>query len=162
MVAMGLTNCRGGLGFDRLIAGDGDDRVSGGAHGDDLFGGFGIDLLFGGTGDDTLQGGPGRDELFGGTMEDVLSGGLNNDDLTGGGGADVFIFAPGDGSDQITDFVNGTDRLDLRAFSFAGFAAVVAVSDDTARGLRLDLPGDGVVYVAGLTLATLTSGDVLL
>ncbi len=40
-----------------------------------------------------------------------------NDTITGGAGADTFVFASGDGSDTITDFENGTDKIDLSAVS---------------------------------------------
>jgi Ca2+-binding RTX toxin-like protein len=39
-----------------------------------------------------------------------------DDILTGGAGADLFVFADGDGADVITDFGDG-DRIDLRAVS---------------------------------------------
>jgi Ca2+-binding RTX toxin-like protein len=82
--------------------------------------------------------------------------------MTGGTGVDTFVFARGQGTDRVTDFVNGVDRLDLRAFDFANVAAVKAVASANGLGLRIDVPGEGVLFVHGLTLATLTAGDVLL
>jgi serralysin len=75
---------------------------------------------------------------------------------------DTFVFSRGQGTDRVTDFVNNVDKLDLRAFDFANLAAVKAVSDAAAFGLKIDVPGEGVIFVQGLTLALLSAGDVLL
>lgn len=52
--------------------------------------------------------------LWGGAGDDTITGGAGNDSLAGGAGADVFIFAPLQGQDTITDFTNG-DQIDLSA-----------------------------------------------
>jgi hemolysin type calcium-binding protein len=59
----------------------------------------------------------GNDTLDGGAGADRLVGGAGSDRLTGGAGADVFVFDSKVGTDNITDFVSGTDKL---AFSQAG------------------------------------------
>lgn len=129
-----------------LLSGNaGDNRLSGGGGRDTLIGGAGDDRLFGGKGADTLRGGPG---------DDILVGGAGNDRLTGGGGADVFVIAPGDGRDRVTDF-SAEDRLDLTAFGFDSFAEVQATI--TARGdtLRLALDESLVILdTAGLVALT--------
>lgn len=43
-------------------------------------------------------------------------GGTGDDTLTGGAGADTFVFAPGDGSDTITDFETDDDTINLSQF----------------------------------------------
>jgi Ca2+-binding RTX toxin-like protein len=61
-----------------------------------------------------IVGGSGSDTLTGGSGSDVLIGGAGNDTLTGGGGADVFKFVtPSGGTDRITDFVSGTDKIEI-------------------------------------------------
>ena len=52
-------------------AGDGGDRLDGGAGDDQLYGGAGNDALLGGDGNDTLQGGLGDDTLDGGNGNDT-------------------------------------------------------------------------------------------
>ena len=54
--------------------------------------------------------------LAGGAGDDTITGGTGNDSLAGGAGADVFIFAPGGGTDTITDFASG-DTIDLSALT---------------------------------------------
>jgi serralysin len=82
-------------------------------------GGLGNDLLFGKDGDDLLFGGFATDSLFGGNGNDTLQGDFGTDRFTGGLGADVFRFASvldlatGPNSDNITDFTQGEDVIDL-------------------------------------------------
>ena len=74
-------------------------------------GGLLNDVINGGGGSDHLYGGAGVDRLNGGTGRDTLDGGLGNDFLTGGAGADDFIFGLLSGTDHITDFNPGEDRI---------------------------------------------------
>jgi Ca2+-binding RTX toxin-like protein len=107
----------GGASSDVLI-GDGDvmkDNAKGGA--DTLEGGSGDDWLYGDarTWSSTVTGGD--DKLYGGNGNDHLIGGGGADLLSGGAGADRFVFEPGSGHDEITDFSRSErDRIDLRAF----------------------------------------------
>ena len=94
------------------LTGTGDNDIINGRGGDDtLDGGAGADALSGGAGVDSLIGGAGNDTLVGGSGADILTGGLD---------ADRFVFSvladsrPG-ASDLITDFVHGTDIVDLSA-----------------------------------------------
>jgi Ca2+-binding RTX toxin-like protein len=152
----------GGTGADKIRGGAGDDTLFGDGGADILRGGLGDDALDGGTEADQMFGGLGDDSLAGGTGADLLRGGEGDDRLTGGTGVDTFVFTRGQGTDRITDFLNGTDKLDLRAFDFANVAAVKALASASSFGLRIDVPGEGVVFVQGLTLTTLSAGDVLL
>jgi Ca2+-binding RTX toxin-like protein len=112
----------GGADDDTLDGGDGDDALSGdegaddlvgGKSDDDLSGGAGKDFLDGGKHDDTLDGGNGSDELSGGSGEDRLVDGGGVDILSGGDDADTFVlYADGD-TDEITDFEDGLDQIDL-------------------------------------------------
>ncbi len=64
-------------------------------------------------------GGAGNDTLIGNDVGNVLRGNGGADTLTGNGGADVFMYGNVNesttlASDTITDFVVGTDKIDLR------------------------------------------------
>jgi len=61
-------------------------------------------LVVAGKGNDALTGSGGDDLLIGGTGHDVLAGGAGNDILVSGSGDDVFRFATGGGHDVI---ING-------------------------------------------------------
>jgi hypothetical protein len=82
-------------------------------------GSSGNDVLTGNALANIISGAGGNDILDGRGGNDILSGGGGNDTLTGGAGDDRFLFAPGFGSDIITDFSAGAltdDRIDLTAF----------------------------------------------
>jgi trimeric autotransporter adhesin len=79
----------------------------------DLTGNNLANTLQGNDGDNFLYGMSGNDKLIGGGGSDTLRGGLGTDKLTGGAGADIFVFEARGGNDTITDFVSGTDKIDL-------------------------------------------------
>ena len=84
---------------------------------DKLYGQSGNDHLEGGSGHDRLYGGSGHDKLYGQSGNDKLYGGSGNDKLTGGSGSDVFVFEKKSGSDTITDFRTGHDKVDVSGLS---------------------------------------------
>jgi Ca2+-binding RTX toxin-like protein len=144
------------------------ETVIGSAAGDTMTGGTsqfytdGIGLrsytLDGGAGDDTITagsaalimlGGAGNDTLIGGAADDRLTGGIGADQLTGGGGSDRFIFGLGDSvagaADSISDFVGGSDLLDLTALA----PAVVSILDygGSALVFAKDAAGNDVLQL---------------
>jgi Ca2+-binding RTX toxin-like protein len=86
----------------------------------------------------------------GGAGADRLAGGKQDDRLEGGAGADVFRFAPGSDADRVDDWTPGEDRIDLRAFDFAGRGEALA---------RASQAGDDVVIDLGAWEATITLLD---
>lgn len=111
--AEGADTLIGGGGADTLIGGFGVDQLRGGGGRDKMNGGAGQDFVAGNGGADQLRGGGGRDDLEGGGGADELNGGRGADELTGGGGRDVFQFTTGDGFDRITDFQQGSDKIEI-------------------------------------------------
>ena len=114
----------------------GNTTVTTGTGNDTITGGLGIDTIVGGTGNDTISGGAGAD---------ILTGGNGLDTLTGGAGADDFLLTAV-GLDTITDFVSGTDDLDVVGTGLAfGANAVVAGETITSAGAAISL---AVIYDA--------------
>jgi Ca2+-binding RTX toxin-like protein len=175
----------GGDGDDTLIGGPGQDKLDGGVGTDTadystkwgsvvvaLNGATETTVTVGGVAEDTVRnienvnGGRGNDILTGDELGNKLSGGGGNDILDGGGGvdnrlyggagADLFRHRPGGGADQIFDFEDNVDTIDLRGYGFASVAdalrfaveegAVPSVTFEFSRG-TFDFPvGDMTLY----------------
>ena len=175
----GADSLEGGAGNDTLTGGNGNDTLRGGGENDTLSGGDGADSLFGDAGADTISGGAGNDAIEGGADADRLLGEAGNDtiagdagadtiiggagvdSMTGGADADVFVIATGDsglasnGLDVITDFVVGTDTIDVTLTS--GGTAVTTI-DASVFTLATDIANtDG--YAQALTAATTALND---
>jgi len=121
------------------------NTLTGTALNDVINGLGGNDTITGLAGNDTLNGGTGNDNLDGGADNDVLIGDAGVDTMTGGAGSDTFLYGAITDSgttaatrDRITDFVVGTDTIDVsaidantnvggnQAFTFIGAAAFSA------------------------------------
>lgn len=158
---------------ENVSSGNGSDRLTGNALGNNLTAG---------GGNDTLSGAAGNDTLIGGSGNDALTGGAGNDVMTGGSGVDSFIFDAalgGSNIDQISDFNVVDDTIRLASVRFpmlltgpVGAAAFTAnltgvALDNTDRiiyetdtgKLFFDLDGTGIS--AGVHFATLAANLAL-
>ena len=89
-----------------------------------------------------------RDTLTAADGGSVITGGREFDTLVGGSGSDTFVFASGDGDDDINTFTisDGQDKIDLSAFT--SIASLDDLKDDISnRGgdIEIDLPGGGEI-----------------
>lgn len=150
----------------------------------------------GGGGADTIVGTAGSDTIAGGGGNDIITGGAGADTLTGGAGADTFVYLTAADStvaamDVITDFVSGTDVINLDALFAGGPAAPAAVTaavaalngtaaefggneiaffdDGTDTTVYVDVNGDGafnagdsVIQLAGVTGVVLAAADFVI
>ncbi|WP_084250374.1 calcium-binding protein [Sphingomonas mali] len=165
----GRNNLHGTSGPDIIDSGDDYDSITGWGGNDILSGGRGSDFIRGGSGDDIIDGNEDSDSLWGGSGADVMRGGQGDDliigghgadTLTGGDGRDVFGYASlRDTNDIITDFVPGTDRIDLSLIYYLSdvqhhFAAPVQATQFSAGH-------DLIWYASGNTTVVLgdTDGD---
>jgi Ca2+-binding RTX toxin-like protein len=157
----GNDRINGAEGADRVNGGLGDDQVRGSTGQDSLRGGAGNDQIWGGAGNDVLTGEAGNDWLRGDSGNDTLTGGPGADTMTGGLGADTFVLTAQIGRDTVTDYLRGTDDLDLGAFNFASLAAAKAAFTQVAGGALLKV-GAIEVLITGLDASLLQAGDVIL
>lgn len=140
--------------------------------------------LLAGAGDDTITGGSGADRIDGGAGNDVAVGGPGADRFFGGDDSDVFTWNPGDGSDLLEGGANEADRLVFNGSAavetfhlyadtvdpsrFSLFRDVGSVLMDVAGFEEIDLSTLGGVdqitvgrsQVAGNPLSTLETTDV--
>ncbi|HSI60440.1 MAG TPA: calcium-binding protein [Ideonella sp.] len=164
----------GGLGKDSLFGGKGDDvyRVDNVGDTVDETGGDGIDTVestidytLGAAiekltllGDEAIAaiGNAKANTLSGNAAANLLSGKGGADTLAGGLGADTFLFDSLVGSDLITDFLSGTDKL-----SFDPAALSIGDGDGIVEdALSIDTPG-GFAATAELVIATANiSGNI--
>jgi Ca2+-binding RTX toxin-like protein len=170
-------NLGGGAGADRVTGADSPDRlrgldgddaidgfggrdvIAGGNGADAVTGGAGGDMILGGPGNDALTGGEGADLIAGGGGADRIEGGPGNDTLRGGAEADLFVFAPGSGTDRIADFAPG-DVIDLSARPGVSGPGSLNLSS-TPDGALIDLGGGDRVILTGIDAASLGADDFL-
>jgi len=116
---------------DTLISIDAFDLTT---FNDVFHGADGDDKVVARAGDDQLFGGGGNDTLVAGEGNDILSGGTGADVLIGEQGADIFKYTAVEESsgalvngvlqiDDITDFTQGVDKIDLSAIDANGTLA---------------------------------------
>ena len=168
----GLTITSAG-GNDAITAGSGNDTFNGGSGAETVRGQSGDDVLNGGAGNDFLYGdiifsdagslafyngfGGGADTINGGLGDDVIVGGLGKDTLTGGDGADTFRYysvedsrisngGAVDARDVVTDFVAGTDKIDLTQLA-------------AAVGQTIHFAGDYATFAEAQAAVAASGGD---
>jgi len=186
----GNDTINGGDDSDRLYGGAGNDSIDGGGDNgndylqgnkgnDTLNGGDGIDELHGGADNDVLHGDAGNDAVFGDNGNDTVYGDAGYDKLTGGAGNDVFAFGATDAgignvtsattaanhgvTDQILDYVDGSDKIDLAGtynFVVHGDPAVAVSTVSAAYDYARQLIGDDRAATPGHTdIAAITVGS---
>ena len=104
----------------------------------------------------------------------VINGGRGDDDLFGSDSSDTFVFAPGDGSDEIGDSQgNGTftpgsganhDRIDLSAFT--GIASLDDLEGEITllsggQNTDIDLPNGGEITLYSVTPTQLVADNFI-
>jgi Ca2+-binding RTX toxin-like protein len=135
----------GGSGSDTIHGGGGNDWLQGHAGADQLFGQEGDDRLDGGAGADTINGGAGNDNLYGGGAD---------------GAADRYVFENNWGSDQIWDFEDGVDKIDLTAVSgVTSFEDLTLVQNATGTFVQYNADQ---IFLRGITADKITAEDFLL
>ena len=73
-------------------------------------------------------------------------------------GADLFVFHPLNGHDQIMDFEPGKDRIELDGFGLTGFQDLASHLQTTPDGVLISLDAANIL-VRHVTVAQLGAGD---
>ena len=148
-VITGVENITGSDHADSLTGDDNDNYLGGLDGDDDLRGNDGDDWLTGEGGADRLEGGPGADTLYG-------SNGFAADESI-----DTFVFATGHGDDQIQDFADNEDLIDLTAFTLTGFDDLTITSTPISVTIDLTEHGGGTIQLQNFDIANLDATDFL-
>ena len=141
---------------------DRSDTLTGTNLPEELRGRDGNDRISGNGGEDRLIGDKGNDTLDAGSGNDRLKGGAGDDLLTGGSGNDRFVFDLRGGDDTVTDFGNGTDRLDFTNFGLANADEVLDHAEQVGADVVFTFDRGETVTLLNVQVATLDSGDFLI
>ncbi|XIA62894.1 calcium-binding protein [Bradyrhizobium sp. TZ2] len=135
-------------GFEVVIGGSGDDRISAGSTSIAMSGGAGNDALEGGAGNDTISDGAGCDTVSAGGGDDhvVAAADGANDSYDGGSGQDVLDYSTATFSVTVDVGRGKADGLDVGHDLIAAFEEVIAGSGDDH-------------LIAGSTSLSMTGGD---
>ena len=110
------------------------------------------DKLHGNSGNNIVKGLGGADELWGGKGDDLLAGGAD---------ADVFHFSKGNDRDTISDFVQGTDHIDVSGWPEMGdLNDVKSHAHNDGSDVVIELGTDSLT-IKGIHKADLTGADFL-
>lgn len=89
--------------------------------------------------------------------DDSIAGGKGHDTLTGGGGADIFSFTAGSGSDVITDFEK-VDTLDVSAF-YGDAHQAIGVATQDGHNTVIDLNAHDSITLENFAVGDLTADN---
>ena len=148
----------GNDGDDLLFAGMGNDFLYGDAGNDVLHSDGGNDQLFGGVGDDELDGRQGDDNLIGGEGDDTITGWSGNDTLAGDAGSDRFILSL-DGTDFITDFIQGEDAIALPENISFGDLEIIQGQGDNANNTLVNFESETIAVLNDLNSTEISQSD---
>lgn len=137
------------VGFENVLAGGLNDRLTGDGSANILSGDYGDDVIAGGPGTDTLIGGRGADRLIGGGAGDVFSWGYYAEFFEIGGDTSI---------DIVQDFSKG-DKLDLRPTGAPLEFLGTADFDNARYAIRYEIR-DGDTYVFSRTYTPLDQVDL--
>jgi Ca2+-binding RTX toxin-like protein len=151
------------LGLDRIseLAGEGIDEVRSDVATVDL-------ALFAnvenasltGSANLALGGSAGGNRLTGNAGANIINGRGGNDQLIGAGGADRFMFETTGDADEIGDFEDDIDVLDLTDFGFSTVGAALALMTETGPDVVFAFAAGTQVIIRNTTIANM-SDDIL-
>jgi Ca2+-binding RTX toxin-like protein len=139
-----------------LTPGSGDEVSDGsntinwsGDYVENIIAGSGNDIITGNASANMLTGNGGNDTLIAGDGADTLIGGLGDDDLQGGSGNDAYLgLSTTSGADVITDTAGTADSVTINANSYTAlWSAVDSDSDGHVDQLVIDFGGGHSVTI---------------
>jgi Ca2+-binding RTX toxin-like protein len=150
-LASGLATFSGGatietvVNVENVLAGSGNDTITGTSADNVLHGGAGNDTINGGAGNDIINGGDGNDAHNGGDGDDTLIGNVGTDSFDGGDGVDTLDFT----------YTSSNVAIDL-ASGLATFSGGSIV--ETVANIENVLGGSGADTITGTSAANVLDG----
>ena len=96
--------------------------------------------------------------ITGGSGQQTLDGLKGDDVLKGGSGADIFVVAPGNGSDLILDF-SAEDTVRVGSYGFTSFEQVHTHMVQSGANVQLNLSGTEFLVFANKTIDQFTASQ---
>jgi Ca2+-binding RTX toxin-like protein len=115
-----------------VIAGSGDDTITGSAGDDHIEAGAGDDMIEAGAGDDTIADGAGADTVLAGSGDDTVIAAMDGADdvYDGGADCDVLDYSAATG-DLLIDLAGGqASGIEIGCDTITGFETVIAGAGD--------------------------------
>lgn len=147
-------------GADTITGSKGRDVIAANSGNDVVYGQSGNDTLHGEGGSDKLYGGSGTDLLYGEDGNDWLNGDTGWDTLTGGRGSDIFAVGSVWGTDTITDFKHGSDKIDMKGVANLTAYAQLAITQSGAD-TKIGFGGDYLI-LKGIGITGIDASDFIL
>ena len=112
------------------------------------------------------QSGPGGTSLTGTGGKDIIFSTGGNDSLTGLSGSDNFVFSSNFGHDTISDFMPGSDHIDLRALSATVNSGNIASwlpshASSSGADTLITLDSANIITLHNVAVGTLHVGDFI-
>lgn len=119
-----------------------------------------IENLLGGQGNDSLTGSAVANVINGNIGNDVINGLAGSDTLIGGVGADTFVFGNKEvlAHDLISDFVSGTDKIQLKQ---TGGLGAIGNGDNVINGAAVSAAGATFLSTSELVIFTNQIADAI-
>jgi parallel beta-helix repeat protein len=118
--------------------------------GQDLTGTVNDDVILAGGGNDTITGGDGADELFGGAGNDVLNADTDDTEIDGGAGTDTAVFAAGTDAADVLAMAADITGIEVIRIGTAGEGATFVVLDGMSIQAAITAAGAGDTIVVGV------------
>lgn len=121
----------GQVGNDKIVGGDSNETLYGGAGKDQIDGRLGNDKLNGNGGNDKLFGNAGADRIYAGLGDDYLDGGSSGDRLFPEGGIDTVLGQSGN------DNIRSNDTLTDQIFGGSGEDTAICDGTDARSSIEI-------------------------
>lgn len=139
------------------------ENIGASSHNDDLTGDANANIFLAGAGNDIIRGAGGDDYIYASNGDDIIIGQAGADQLFGSNGLDIFVFESTTDStaldrDDIRDFVQGDDKLDVSALGFT-LLSDVTVTQSGSNTFVADINSTFEFEISGLV--TLVDSDFI-
>ncbi|WP_219907620.1 Calx-beta domain-containing protein [Aphanothece hegewaldii] len=131
----------------------------------DFPGTTGNDTITGTNDDDVINGIQGNDSLSGAGGNDRIIAGVGNDTISGGTGNDTIVFDYSAGTDVITDFVQGQDKIDVSSLNLSDWTTLqLLISNDNQDNALITTyfnGGTSILKINGINFSQLQATDFI-